>query len=459
MSRPRSLFLSVLLLNIATFASAQVAAVPGAGGRVPSAADGGLRRNSIQAVASVAVQNAIIMPVPLSAKEKESALAAIDKHLIDEVAQLQQKLTGALPDELAVLAKTAGWKTDHQQKLLVAVRTNDPAAVFEAWSAGNPQDAAGAEIASRQTDAKRLLVTLLQDAEKKPTALRQHVSDLDAALGKLASTPALSDASAQLATLKNWVEARRLVDAAVIGKGSTAALPKGKITLIYEPNLSSKTAIVLNAESMLVGNQGRGAFQIVTGNAAEALGLPIVTGDPLEDADRDEMTGGIMLLNRSTTKAAINYDLAGTKYAMEPGMAQRLADDNQLVVTFDRGENFGLATNTLTPGTYAFTPSDTGWQLFKERFDVVLDNTQSKQEFNFVFHGENHTVPAGATRTLTSDYPIVIGYDRGNGSDYALKIVHNSGNVQIGVNAVDNLWDLFPTTDNQRENSKLKLFQ
>ena len=65
----------------------------------------------------------------------------------------------------------------------------------------------------------------------------------------------------------------------------------------------------------------------------------------------------------------------------------------------------------------------------------------------------------GETKALTSDYPIVVQYDRGNGSEVAIKSMHFSGNVQVGMNAADNKWNLFPTTDNQREATALRLFR
>jgi len=90
---------------------------------------------------------------------------------------------------------------------------------------------------------------------------------------------------------------------------------------------------------------------------------------------------------------------------------------------------------------------------------IVLDNSQSDQEFNFVFQGEDLTVPAGGARTLSSNYPIVVRFDRGNGSAFVARATPLTvGTVQIGVNAADNLWDLFPTNDNRREMSKLKPF-
>lgn len=416
--------------------------------------------NSFEAGKAVAAPNKIVQPMPLAANEKDAALGGIDKHIAEEVARLKTKVSGLLPDEIGVLAKTAGWTADAQQKMLAALRANDPPAVYSAWTAAAPQDIAGAELAARQTDVRRILMRMEQDADKKPSALHQDVTDLDAALAKIGTAvPGIHDLMPAVGTLKNWIEARGLVEAAVPGKGTTAQLPKGKINLIYDPSLNPNVAIVLNNESMLIGNEGRGPLMLTKGNAAEALGMPIVTGDPVPDASHEDMTTGILLINHNKTRGTINYTLDGTKYIMEPGMVQRLPGDNKDIVAFDRGAPFGPAVYTVTPGTYAFTPTDEGWQLFKEHYDVVLDNSQSTQEFNFVYNGEKQTIPAGATRTISADYPVVIGYDRGNGTDYCTKVCYFSGNVQIGVNAVDNLWDLFPTTDNQRETTKLKLFQ
>lgn len=440
-------------------ATAQIAAPPRVGNE-PSEGNQGLRGNTTDAGPAVAMTNPIVRPRPLSAAEKDAALAGIDRHLAEEVAQLRAKLDHILPDEIGILAKTGGWTPAQQQALVAALRVNDPTAVFEAWSQAAPQDTAGAELASRQTDARRLAAKVEQDLEKNRAAMPQDVGALDDALGKIAAaTPTVGELSTSVGSLKTWLEARRIVAAAAPAKGPEATLPKGQVALIYDPSLAVSEAIVLSDQALLIGNEGHAGLVIRKGNAAEALGLPIVTGTPLAEAEWPEMTDGIMLCNRLSSKATINYNLNGNHYVMEPGMAQRLENDRPWTVDFDRGQSFGPATYSLEPGTYHFTPSDQGWQLFKQRFDVVLDNSQSPQEFNFLFQGEAMTVPAGGTKTLTSMYPIVVKFDRGNGSEFSVKMMHFSGNVQVGVNAEDNLWDLFPTSDNQREVTRLKLFQ
>ena len=53
----------------------------------------------------------------------------------------------------------------------------------------------------------------------------------------------------------------------------------------------------------------------------------------------------------------------------EAGMKQKLAalpNGRVWRIEFDRGEKFGPAAYSLAPGTYEFTPTDLGWQLYRE---------------------------------------------------------------------------------------------
>lgn len=456
--QPLALVVLVGTIASANMLFAQIAAPP-RDGIQPSQGNSALRPNAFEPNKPVAMPNNIIKPIPLTVDVQRNALANIDRHVADQVGELSDKLKAILPDELSILAKTDGWKTEDQQGLVVALRSVDPTAVYEAWSKGNPQDTAGAEIAARQTDVKRIMTRLVQDVEKNKAAVRQNVGDLDTALGKIAgSTAAVSDLSAPMKMLKTWVEARHLVQTAESQKGSVARLPTGDVTLVFDPTLPLGTAIVLNNRAMLIGHEGLGPLTISTGNAAQALRLPIVTGTALPAAQGEEVLEGSLLVNPSTSRGTINYNLNGDHYVMEPGMVQKLPPTRRWVIEFDRGQPFGPAAYTLETGTYHFTPTDQGWQLYKHRFDVVLDNSESDQEFNFIFQGEDLTVPADGARKLSSLFPIVVRFDRGNGSQFVVKAMPPNGNVQVGVNAADNLWDLFPTNDNRREASNLKPF-
>jgi hypothetical protein len=456
----RSLSLLVLVgaITSTNHLFGQVAAPPRVGSQ-SSEGNSALRANTFEANKPVATPNAIIKPIPLSADAQRAALANIDKNIVEQTESLSDKLTTILPDELAILAKTNGWKAEDQTKLVVALRAGDHTAVYEAWAHGNPQDTAGAEIAGRQTVVKHLMSRLVTDVDKNKAAVRKNVAELDMALGKIASsTPAISDLTPMMKILKTWVEARHLLESAEPEKGAVAKLPGGSVTMVLDPSLPAGTAIVLGKEAMLIGNEGAGPMAIVQGNVAQALKLPIVTGNPLPESQSDEVSLGTLIVNPTSSRATINYNINGNHYVMEPGMRQKLPGDRKWVIEFDKGQAFGPSTYTLSEGTYYFTPSDLGWQLYRQRFDVVMDNSQSNQEFHFLFQGEDMAVPAEATRTISSLYPIVVRFDRGNGSEFVTKEIRTSGNIQIGVNATDNQWDLFPTNDNKRELSNIKPF-
>jgi hypothetical protein len=457
-----------LAILLAVFASAGAAwgqyAAPPRVGAQPELGNTGLRPNTFEANKPVAMTNKIIKPAPLSADSQRSALANIDRQISVQVADLSEKLKTILPDELALLTKTTGWKAEDQQALVGALRAGDPTVVYEVWVKGNPQDTAGAELAARQTDVKRLMARLTQDAEKNKAAVYQDVEEFDAALSKIAgATPAVEDLAGPVKTLKTWVEARKLIETAAPGEGSVAKLPTGgDVTLIFDPTLPLGTAIVLSDQAMLIGSEGQSSLEIVTGNAAEALGLPLVTGTPLAEAEGEEVTGGVLIINPAASQGTVNYNINGNHYVAEPGMKQKLPARPQgraWIIEYDRGPKFGAARYKLAPGTYQFKPVENGWQLYRLRYDLVLDNSQSNQEFHFIFRGEALKVPAGGARTLTSEYPIVVRFDRGNDSEFVAKGTPlTTGTVQVGVNANDNLWDLFPTSDNRRELSNLKPF-
>lgn len=426
----------------------------------PTGTAHGLQRNVVEAGKSVTDPNQIVQPIPLNAVERETALAGIDAHVAEEAVEIKAKLKNILPDELAVLAKTVGWTPEKQSAFVVAFRAGDPAAIYTAWTQGNPQDTAGAEIAARQ-GAVRKAFSHLEESIRAKSSITQDLADLETSLGKIAtSTPGAPEVVATLTTLKTWAEVRKLVDAVVPDNGRTVKLPVGKVPLIYDSSLPVGKAIVLGQNAVMIGNQGKGPVTIRSGIAAEALGMPIVTGQPVSDAQGEPVTGGVLLINAPNTNATISYNVNGNRYVMEPGKTQKLPNTTPVwTVDYDRGASFGAASYSVTQGTYYFTPTDKGWQLYKQRFDVVLDNSQSNQEFNFLLNNEKMVVPANGTKTVSSIYPMVIRYDRSNGTELAVKMLNFSGNVQVGVNVADNRWDVFPTNNNQRAVANLKLFE
>jgi hypothetical protein len=419
---------------------------------------GAVRSNSVSPKPDL-VENRLLMPVPLSANEQEKALAAIDRHTTDEIAQLKDRLKDLLPDELSILALTNGWRTEDQNALVAALRNGDPTAIYEAWTQGKPTDTAGAEAVARQAEVKRNVARLQHDFQKSPAAT-QDVADLETSLGKLAvSKPAAAEVVKSLDPLKTWLQVRRYVETAVTDSGAIASLPSGKVAIIHDNTLPFGSAVVLGNGAVMVGGNGHGPIAVTNGNAAEALGFSVVTAQPVAAIQGEEVKSGVLLVNPTGSGANVIYFVNGARYEMKPGMSQKLPAGAKWVVGFDRGASLGDATYTVADGTYYFTPAESGWNLYRQRFDVVLDNSENPSTFNYSLNGEQKTVPASRTATITGNYPLVVRFDRGNGLQRASKVLNFSGTVQVGVNARDNLWDLFPTDAGYREVSKFEAFQ
>lgn len=446
------------LLALAAFAAAASAGST-LQAQVRETRTGAIRSNSVSPAKPDLVKNKLLMPVPLSANEQEKALAAIDRHLNDEVTQLKERLKAVLPDELSILALTNGWKAEDQNALVAALRNGDPTAIYEAWTHANPTDVAGAEAVARQGEVKQDVARLQHDLQKSPAA-KQDMANLEESLGKLsASKPAAADVIKSLEPLKTWLEVRRYIETAVTDSGAIASLPSGKVAIIHDNSLPFGSAIVLGNGAVMVGSNGRGPIAVTYGNAAEALGFSVVTTEPVADAEGEEVHTGVYLVNPVGSGANVVYFVNGTRYEMKPGMSQKLPPGPNWIVNFDRGGSWGEAAYTVADGTYYFTPSESGWNLYRQRFDVVLDNSQNPGTFNYSLDGEEKTVPAYRTATISGNYPLYIRFDRGNGLARATKALNFSGTVQIGVNARDNLWDLFPTNAGYREVSKFEPFQ
>ena len=449
--------------NKALWAGAALAIAANAGGTLYAQTldvrTGAVRSNSLSPSKPDLIENKLLIPVPLSAHEQEKALAAIDRHTGDEIAQLKERLKEVLPDELSILALTNGWRVEDQNALVAALRNGDPTAIYEAWTQGKPTDTAGAEAVARQAEVKRD-VTRLQHDMQKTAAATEDVANLETSLGKLsASKPAAAEIVKSLEPLKIWLQVRRYVETAVTDSGAIASLPSGKVAIIHDTSLPFGAAVVLGNGAVMVGGNGRGPVSVTYGNAAEALGYSVVTAQPVADTQGEEVKSGVLLVNPTGSGANVIYFVNGARYVMKPGMSQKLPVGTNWVVDFDRGGNLGHAAYTVADGTYYFTPSEHGWNLYRERFDVVLDNSENPSTFNYSLNGEEKTVPANRTATISGNYPLVVRFDRGNGLQRASKTLNFSGTVQVGVNARDNLWDLFPTDAGYREVSKFEPFQ
>lgn len=171
--------------------------------------------------------------------------------------------------------------------------------------------------------------------------------------------------------------------------------------------------------------------------------VPAAASQGSSNADADRTT---MLSNPNTSPGAVNFLVDGTAVAMQPGYSQALPGGRTCTVRFDRGNGRGEASYAIGSGSYKFVCSpDTGWDLQACTFQVALDNTAGNTDFHYVLDGTVGSVSAGQTAKLTSQYPVVVRFDPGNGLPVAVKHL-DEGSYKIAVDPRRNAWDLLPTS-------------
>lgn len=406
-----------------------------------------------------AVINLVITPIPLTATRLEAAKEGVDRQIRDLVEDLRPVARQFFPDKIDALSGTSGWQPADRTALVKALRNGDPEMIYEVWLQAEPNNTTGAERISREAEFQRAFKRLEQNAEEGTTTI-VVLEDVRDAVDKLAfEEDKAGELTGALDEIATWIQIQQILDDAETDTGAANLLPKGRVKLIKNPILPVGTAVVLSNATVMIGNRGRGGVQITRGNAAEALGLPVVSDDPLPDAEGAPQRSGTVILNPRKHGETIRYVLNGEEYIMRPGTSQKLQTGRGWRIEYDRGASAGVAQYALADGTYIWTPTEHGWQLYKQRYDLTVDNTRNPKDFHFVFNDEPLFVRAGHTRSIHSRYPIVIEYDRGNGTKMVSKAVNFSGNVEVAVNAEDNLLDLFAEQGNAKRATEPELFQ
>ena len=73
----------------------------------------------------------------------------------------------------------------------------------------------------------------------------------------------------------------------------------------------------------------------------------------------------MLLKNPVSTGTTVHYRIAGNEYQMPPGHQQWVSTNSTWVIDFHRGGPYGRKQYTLEGGTYQFTPTQQGWELFQ----------------------------------------------------------------------------------------------
>lgn len=76
---------------------------------------------------------------------------------------------------------------------------------------------------------------------------------------------------------------------------------------------------------------------------------------------------GVTIRNPAEPGAALSYTIDSRhSFDIATGQSQHLSTKGSYLVEFDRGGDFGRARYTITEGLYDFTPTDHGWELYRQ---------------------------------------------------------------------------------------------
>jgi len=219
-----------------------------------------------------------------------------------------------------------------------------------------------------------------------------------------------------------------LLNTAVPGGGP---VPLGnQVPMALVPGLPRGTIIVLGNGAVIIGvGNLRQVVAVGRGNVAQACGMTVAVGAPLPETDAKFVSSGAVLINAEDV--AVNYNVNNNAYSMEPEFRQPLPGGRTWTVAFDKGGSFGQARYGISKGTYKFTLTDEGWNLFKHTFDVTIDNSENPFDFLFVLDNKNRTLPAGQTLQHSSDYPPVVRFDDAQGKTKTKRV--ESGLYKVAV--------------------------
>jgi hypothetical protein len=175
-------------------------------------------------------------------------------------------------------------------------------------------------------------------------------------------------------------------------------------------------------------------------NSATQAPAPSAPSDPSGSA-----VGRLTLVNPQDSGGAVNYALDGHAYTIEPGSTQDMTVQGPCLVEFDRGNDGASARYSLTSGSYTFTVTDKGWELYNTTFNITLDNTSNNGDFYYSRDGREESVPARGTQKLTDRYPIQISFDRGDRGEPAQCTLDNpNGTYCIALREDQKALDLIP---------------
>jgi len=237
----------------------------------------------------------------------------------------------------------------------------------------------------------------------------------------------------------------------VVGKNPTyAATLQEKMTNMQNYNTLGKLAVATaeteNPYPTLV--QGATQAEMPLAFVCEMTGYPVMGVEPIAEQQipTESFTptaASITIANPAANAQGVAYRLSTYDYTMSAGDEQTL--DRSYVLSFDNGAG-AQKSYTLTDGYYEWRlDPQAGWDLYKIKVTVVLDNSRHDGPFQYLLQGEPQTIAAGEVVEFTSDNLIEVAFHSGReGIEHFKRL--KPGMYIVGLDPDYGALDLFPAT-------------
>lgn len=213
------------------------------------------------------------------------------------------------------------------------------------------------------------------------------------------------------------------------------------LQVIYDPSTPAGTYYV-GGSNLIVAPSANGKFSTGRAPFAEAMRLPIGVSEPAaEPTESDKKTGSRFVINNPDESApTINFQLSNTNYSLKPGETKTISSSSSRIIRFDSGD--GTSKYTMAPGTYNFRLKDGAWKFYRAKSKVQIENGNSTAEFSLVVDGKKKTIGPSESIIIEGDYPPVVRFDPGNGSDSQERVLTGKA-YTVAIDSDAECWDLF----------------
>jgi hypothetical protein len=221
--------------------------------------------------------------------------------------------------------------------------------------------------------------------------------------------------------------------------------------LIRHPWVDGQTNY-LGTDGTILTRSSDDQIVVAKSSAAAAVGLPTSEDAPVPDTQSTSVPQEIIISNPSTNREAVSYTLNGRSYTIASNQTQRLPVGTNWQIEFSQGTGAAIKQYSLTTaGTFAFVLNDGRWDLAAQEFSVRMNNpANSNTTLRYIANQQSFEVPAGSMVEHKSTVPLLVQFDRGNGSSTTTKLLEAKGDYLFSLNQ-DTKWELYRIPNGDEE--------